>query len=226
MLPNKPSMSDISKPDIDQKIEYIDKQCAKKDHYLKKVFDRVFSFACLILLFPVFIIIAVLIKIDSKGPVFFRQKRCGKNGKEFYMYKFRTMLNDAEALKKILQNEMEGPVFKIRNDPRVTRIGKILRRSSLDEIPQFINVLKGEMSLVGPRPLAKEEMIGNNNWKNIRLTIQPGITGLWQIAGRSSGKFTDWVKYDMEYVQNRSLWLDMKILFCTVIAILSKKGAF
>lgn len=191
---------------------------------LKRILDIVCSFFLLIILLPWFFIIAILIKIDSKGPVFFMQKRCGRHGKVFRMYKFRTMVKEAESLKKRLKNEMEGPMFKMRNDPRITEIGRILRKYSLDELPQLINVLKGQMSLVGPRPLADEEMTGNDNWREIRLSVKPGMTGLWQIMGRESGRFSDWVKYDITYVQKRSLLLDLKILFFTLFTVFSKVG--
>lgn len=142
------------------------------------------------------------------------------------MYKFRTMVKDAELLKKKLRNEMDGPMFKMRNDPRVTKTGRVLRKWSLDELPQLFNVLKGDMSLVGPRPLASEEMAGDNNntWREIRLSVKPGLTGLWQIMGRASGKFSDWVSYDIEYVQKRSLLIDLKILFFTIFTVLRNTG--
>lgn len=193
---------------------------------LKRIFDIVCCLLLLIIFLPLFFIIGILIKIDSKGPVFFLQKRCGRNGKIFNMYKFRTMVKDAESLKKRLKNEMDGPMFKIRNDPRITEVGRILRRCSLDELPQVLNVLKGEMSLVGPRPLADEEMEGDEYWRRIRLSVKPGMTGLWQIMGRTSGKFDDWVCYDIEYVQKRSLYMDMKILFLTLFAVFNHEGAY
>lgn len=193
---------------------------------MKRILDIVCCFFILLFLLPLFFIIAVSIKLDSKGPVFFLQKRCGRNGKVFNMYKFRTMVEDAESLKKRLQNEMDGPMFKMRNDPRITNVGRILRRCSLDELPQVLNVLKGEMSLVGPRPLAEEEMEGDEYWRRIRLSVKPGMTGLWQIMGRASGKFDDWVNYDIEYVQKRSLYMDMKILFLTLFAVFSHEGAY
>ena len=136
------------------------------------------------------------------------------------MYKFRTMVIAAELLKKRLVNEVDGPMFKMKNDPRITKVGRILRRWSLDELPQLFNVLKGEMSLVGPRPLSSKEMIGDDNWRKIRLSVKPGITGLWQIMGRSSNKFGAWIKYDIEYVQKRSFLMDIKILLLTTIAVL------
>ena len=191
---------------------------------MKRLLDILCSFLLLVISIPLFFIIAILIKIDSKGPVFFVQKRCGKDGREFNMYKFRTMVKDAETLKKRLKNEMDGPMFKLKNDPRITRIGGILRKLSLDELPQLLNVLKGEMSLVGPRPLADEEMVGDDIWREIRLSVRPGMTGLWQIMGRDSGKFSDWITYDTEYVQKRSLFMDIKILFLTITTVLCNKG--
>ena len=191
---------------------------------MKRLLDILCSFLLLVISIPLFFIIAILIKIDSKGPVFFLQKRCGKDGREFNMYKFRTMVKDAETLKKRLKNEMDGPMFKLRNDPRITGVGRILRKLSLDELPQLLNVLKGEMSLVGPRPLADEEMVGDDIWREIRLSVRPGMTGLWQIMGRDSGKFSDWITYDTEYVQKRSLFMDIKILFLTITTVLCNKG--
>ncbi|MCF6147753.1 MAG: exopolysaccharide biosynthesis polyprenyl glycosylphosphotransferase [Candidatus Kuenenia sp.] len=224
MLSNKVDSQNIFDSNIDSNYDY-----ANLQHNLENVVKRFIDVVCsmfLIMFFsPIFFFVAALIKLDSRGPVFFKQKRCGKMGKEFFMLKFRTMVDDAEILKKNLINEMEGPVFKIRRDPRITRIGSFLRRWSFDELPQFINIFKGEMSLVGPRPLAKEEMAGYEVWKDIRLTVKPGLTGLWQVYGRSTGKFSDWVKYDIEYVRNRSIFLDIKIIFLTVFAVLSKKGA-
>jgi len=194
------------------------------EDYLKRLLDILCSFLLLVISIPLFFIIAILIKIDSKGPVFFLQKRCGKDGREFNMYKFRTMVKDAETLKKRLKNEMDGPMFKLKDDPRITVIGGILRKLSLDELPQLLNVLKGEMSLVGPRPLADEEMAGDDIWREIRLSVRPGMTGLWQIMGRDSGKFSDWITYDTEYVQKRSLFMDIKILFLTITTVLCNKG--
>ncbi len=191
---------------------------------LKRLLDILCSFLLLVISIPLFFIIAILIKIDSKGPAFFLQKRCGKDGREFNMYKFRTMVKDAETLKKRLKNEMEGPMFKLKNDPRITWVGRLLRKLSLDELPQLLNVLKGEMSLVGPRPLADEEMVGDDIWREIRLSVRPGMTGLWQIMGRDSGKFRDWITYDTEYVQKRSLFMDIKILFLTITTVLCNKG--
>lgn len=193
---------------------------------VKRILDIICGILCFIIFIPLFFIIAVLIKTDSKGPVFFTQKRCGKDGIEFGMYKFRTMINNAESFKENLKNETDGPMFKVRKDPRITRVGRILRIWSLDELPQLFNIIKGEMSFVGPRPLASKEMDGDDHWKRIRLSVKPGITGLWQTKGRGSGKFCDWIKYDIEYVQKRSLFMDIKILLLTIITVLKAEGAY
>ena len=189
----------------------------------KRIFDIILGSILLVISIPFFSVVATLIKITSSGPVFFLQKRCGKNRREFKMYKFRTMIKDAESLKKKLKSDVDGPMFKMKNDPRITSIGRFLRRWSLDELPQLFNVLKGEMSLVGPRPLSNDEMTRNNEWKEIRLSVKPGVTGLWQIMGKSSGKFSDWIKYDTEYVKKRSLFFDFKILSLTITAVLKNK---
>ncbi len=198
----------------------------KVELHIKNVFDRIASVLIIGVLVPLFIVVALFIKFESNGGVFFRQKRCGLNGEAFYMYKFRTMVDNAEALKYHLTSEVEGSVFKVKYDPRITRIGRFLRKWSIDELPQLINVLKGEMSLVGPRPLEEKEMAGDLEWKKLRLTVKQGMTGLWQIKGRASCKFDDWIFYDTYYVNNWSLWLDFKILLMTIPAVLRKKGAY
>ncbi|MGD0349313.1 MAG: sugar transferase [Verrucomicrobiota bacterium] len=173
--------------------------------------------------------IALLIKLTSPGPAFFRQKRSGLNGAPFMLYKFRTMVTNAEQFKHELEamNEMRGPVFKVTNDPRVTRIGKWLRRYSLDELPQLFNVLRGEMSLVGPRPLPVDEVKRFNDLAHRRrLSVKPGITCLWQISGRNQiADFKEWVRLDLEYIDNWSLWLDLKILLLTIPAVFAATGA-
>lgn len=189
----------------------------------KRIFDIILGSILLVISIPFFSVVATLIKITSSGPIFFLQKRCGKNRREFKMYKFRTMIKDAELLKKKLKSDVDGPMFKMKNDPRITSIGRFLRRWSLDELPQLFNVLKGEMSLVGPRPLSNDEMTRNNEWKETRLSVKPGVTGLWQTTGKSSGKFSDWIKYDTEYVKKRSLFFDFKILSLTITAVLKNK---
>lgn len=190
---------------------------------LKRSVDLMGSIALFMGALPIFIIIPILIKLDSKGSVFFCQKRCGKNGSEFYMYKFRTMVTDAEELKKLLESDVDGPMFKKKDDPRVTRVGRLLRKYSLDELPQLINIFLGDMSIVGPRPLAAEEMEGNDVWRQGRLSVKPGLTGLWQVKGRSSHLFSDWIKYDLEYVRRRSPFFDLKIILMTVMSVLRRK---
>lgn len=192
---------------------------------VKAGFDFCASLFLLALLFPLFVVVAALVKFDSKGPVLFLQRRCGRLGREFRMLKFRTMVADAESRRKDLKNEVDGPMFKVAQDPRVTRVGRYLRMSSLDELPQLVNVLRGEMSLVGPRPLAREEMSMNGAWMQTRLGVRPGMTGLWQIKGRASGRFSDWVRYDTEYVETWSLLGDAKILLQTIPAVLRRRGA-
>ncbi len=189
-------------------------------------------FGSLILLIPcslLFIFIAIAIKISSRGPIFFKQQRSGQNGHPFTLYKFRTMVTNAEQYKHELEamNEMTGPVFKITKDPRVTPIGKFLRKYSLDELPQLWNVLRGEMSLVGPRPLPVDEVKRFSDLAHRRrLSVKPGLTCLWQIGGRNQiFDFKDWVRLDLEYIDNWSLWLDLKILVLTIPAVLRGTGA-
>jgi len=170
---------------------------------------------------------ALLIKLTSPGPVLFRQKRCGLNGRQFVMYKFRSMFDRSEHLRGDLDslNEMDGPVFKSSRDPRVTTIGKIIRRFSIDELPQVFNVLHGDMSLVGPRPPLPEEVARYERWQRRRLSMKPGMTCLWQISGRNEVSFEDWMKLDLTYIDNWSLLLDLKILLKTVPVVLLGRGA-
>ncbi len=195
---------------------------------LKRPFDVVASLIGLTLLSPVFLIISIAVKLDSRGPVYFRQVRVGKDGREFWFYKFRSMVIDAEEQKQKLMhlNELEGPVFKISNDPRITRVGTFLRRTSLDELPQLINVLRGDMSLVGPRPPLPGEVAKYESWQREKLSVLPGITCLWQISGRNHIGFTEWMRLDIEYIRRQSLGLDVKILSRTLPAVLSRKGAY
>ncbi|MEW6658367.1 MAG: sugar transferase [Thermodesulfobacteriota bacterium] len=184
----------------------------------KRVFDLVAAALLLVLFSPMMLVAALAIKLDSPGPVFFRQIRAGRKGKDFIMFKFRSMVSDAEDLKRELHafNEVDGPMFKIMADPRITRVGKFLRDTNLDEIPQLWNVLKGDMSLVGPRPLSMEEMRFNPKWRDCRLAVLPGVTGLWQAKAHDKVFFNEWIRYDLEYVHHCSLWLDLKIIFLTV----------
>lgn len=196
--------------------------------FLKRAFDLVSSSALLALLSPLLLITAVLIKLTSPGPVLFRQERLGLNKRRFLIYKFRTMVPDAEKriaeLEKL--NEVSGPVFKIKNDPRLTPIGKFLRSTSIDELPQLFNVLNGDMSLVGPRPLPLRDCNGfEQDWHRRRFSVRPGITCLWQVNGRSSIPFEKWMELDMQYIDEWSLWLDFKILAGTIPAVLRGSGA-
>lgn len=195
----------------------------------KRLLDLVGSFTLLCLLSPLLVAIAAAIKLTSPGPVFFYQERLGLNKRRFRLIKFRTMVVGAERLQTELEqfNEAGGPVFKIKNDPRVTPLGAWLRRTSLDELPQLVNVLAGSMSLVGPRPLPVRDYLGfSKDWHRRRFSVKPGLTCLWQIRGRSNLSFEEWMKLDMEYIDNWSLWLDLKILAQTLPAIIKGKGAY
>ena len=193
---------------------------------VKRMIDITVSLVVLLLCLPCFALIACAIKMDSEGPIFFRQMRCGKNGRKFTLYKFRSMVLDAERRLDELRsrNEMTGPVFKMTNDPRLTRVGRILRKTSLDEFPQFWNVLVGNMSLVGPRPPIPKEVEQYEPWQRRRLSMKPGITCIWQVSGRNKIGFEDWMKLDLQYIDRWSLWLDLKILLMTAHAVLFQTG--
>jgi exopolysaccharide biosynthesis polyprenyl glycosylphosphotransferase len=195
---------------------------------VKRVIDIAIAAAALIATLPLFIMVAILIRLDSPGSVLFRQERMGKKLQPFSMLKFRSMYSDKTELPPELlrQNETNGPLFKMRRDPRVTPVGRWLRRTSLDELPQLINILRGEMSIVGPRPPLPRELAGFDTVQRLRLRVTPGLTGLWQVSGRSELKFEEMVQLDMSYIANRSLWLDLKIMLKTVPSVLFAKGAF
>jgi lipopolysaccharide/colanic/teichoic acid biosynthesis glycosyltransferase/NDP-sugar pyrophosphorylase family protein len=197
-------------------------------HTVKRIMDLTLSSIGIVLLLPLFFFLAILIKIESRGPLFYLQKRCGKGGKLFTMIKLRTMVANAEQFQQEFTplKETDGPMFKLFDDPRITRIGKMLRKTSLDELPQLLNVLRGDMSLVGPRPLIMDEMKFSPSWREIRLSVKPGITGLWQIRGRRDAWFHDWIRYDLSYVRNQSLWQDIKILYGTIRVVLKREGAY
>ena len=195
---------------------------------VKRVLDVTLSFALLIVLAPLLMAVALMIKLTSRGKVLFRQERIGRNKRRFFIYKFRTMVPDAEKMLPSLAvlNEAAGPVFKIKNDPRMTPFGRLLRRTSLDELPQLFNVLRGDMSLVGPRPLPVRDYEGfDQDWQRRRFSVRPGITCLWQINGRSHICFDHWMKLDLQYLDEWSIWLDMKILALTIPAVLKGTGA-
>ena len=194
--------------------------------FIKSIFDFLFSFMVLLILSPLLLLISLIIKLDSQGPVFFRQTRVGLRGRRFTVLKFRTMVKDAEKQIEHLKdrNEMDGPVFKIAKDPRITRVGRFLRKSSMDELPQFFNVLRGDMSIVGPRPPLPKEVKQYERWQHRRLSMKPGLTCIWQVSGRNSIPFEEWMKMDMEYIDNWSLKLDFIILIKTVRTVLRFDG--
>ena len=193
----------------------------------KRVIDLVGAAVALVVLSPVCLIATILVKTTSKGPVFFAQERSGLNGRTFKLYKFRSMYRDAEARRASLasRNEMSGPVFKIKDDPRITPVGKWMRRFSVDELPQLWNVLAGDMSLVGPRPPIPDEVKKYERWQRRRLSMKPGITCLWQVSGRNAIDFEDWMRLDLAYIDTWSLRLDVQILLRTVPVVLTARGA-
>jgi exopolysaccharide biosynthesis polyprenyl glycosylphosphotransferase len=195
----------------------------------KRAVDVAASLAALLLTLPVLLCVAIAIKLDSPGPVFFLQERLGLGKRKFKIYKFRTMVTNAEELMGSMEhlNQSQGPTFKLRNDPRITKLGAFLRKTSLDELPQFINVLLGHMSLVGPRPLPLRDYRGfSEDWHRRRFSVKPGMTCLWQVMGRSSVSFDRWMELDMSYIDTWSIWLDFKILFQTITVVLRGSGAF
>ena len=208
------------------------KQIFKAKHiyskYVKRILDVVLSTTGLIILFPVFVIIAILIKIDSRGSVFFKHKRIGKNGKEIYIYKFRTMVENAEELIKQFTPEQQKEYksnFKLENDPRITKLGKFLRKSSLDELPQLLNIVKGDLSIIGPRPIITEELEKYGINKTKFLSVTPGLTGYWASNGRSTTTYEQRMKMELYYVDNISFKLDVKIFFKTVLSVIKREGA-
>ncbi|MGO1337271.1 MAG: sugar transferase [Leuconostoc fallax] len=198
--------------------------------FVKRVIDYVGSTIGIILFSPILLIIAIVIKLEDGGPVIFKQERIGHNGRHFNIYKFRSMRIDAEELKtKLLaQNEVEGAMFKMRDDPRVTRFGKFIRKHSLDELPQFFNVFLGDMSLVGPLPPLVDEVETYDDYEKQRLLVRPGLSGLWQISGRNNLSFAEMVELDLQYIQTRSIWLDIKIMLKTAwdMVAIKKNGAY
>jgi exopolysaccharide biosynthesis polyprenyl glycosylphosphotransferase len=195
---------------------------------MKRVLDFCLALAALVLVSPALALVAAVIKITSPGPIFFTQKRIGQNKRKFTIYKFRSMAVDAENKMRELEhlNELSGPVFKIKHDPRITPVGRFLRKTSIDELPQLINVLKGDMSLVGPRPMSVRDFeLFSEDWHRRRFSVRPGITCLWQVNGRNSLPFEKWMELDMQYIDKWSLWLDLKILAKTIPAVLRGSGA-
>lgn len=211
----------------ESRIEVITKDESLIYRFSKRLLDIICSALGLIILSPVLLIVAILIKLESKGPVIFSQARVGLNGNEFKMYKFRSMVQNAEELKEKLakQNEMSGPMFKMKDDPRVTKVGKFIRKTSIDEIPQLINVIKGDMSLVGPRPSLPKEVAKFEPWMLDRLNVKPGLTCYWQVSGRNNIDFIEWMKLDLKYVEDRSFVLDLKLIFKTFFVLFGDKNA-
>lgn len=195
--------------------------------FVKRLMDILCSLMGLIVLSPLLLVVSILIKLESEGNVFFAQERVGLYGTTFKMYKFRSMVSNAEELKKKLleQNEMSGPMFKMKEDPRVTKVGKFIRKTSIDELPQLVNVLKGDMTLVGPRPSLPNEVMQFEEWMMKRLTVKPGLTCYWQVSGRNDIDFEDWMKLDVKYVDERSLFLDIKLIIKTIGLLLGDKHA-
>lgn len=196
--------------------------------FFKRMLDIICSAVGIIVLAPLMIITAVMIKLDSKGPVLFKQERCGKDGARFNMLKFRSMVCNAEELLKGLKdkNEQAGPVFKIRNDPRITRVGKIIRRTSIDELPQLFNIIKGDMSIVGPRPPIPTEVEHYTEYQRQRLLVKPGLTCFWQVMGRNNIGFDAWVELDIKYIKERSFWLDLRLILRTLKVLIGDVNAF
>ena len=195
--------------------------------FIKRTIDIFGSIIGLVVLSPILLIVIVAIKIESNGSVVFSQERVGYKGKKFKMYKFRSMVQNAEELKDRLksQNEMDGPMFKMKNDPRVTKVGRIIRKTSLDEIPQLVNVLKGDMSLVGPRPSLENEVEEFEDWMLRRLDVKPGLTCYWQVSGRNDIDFRDWMKLDIKYVDEQNILVDIKLILKTVLVLFGDKHA-
>lgn len=194
---------------------------------VKRAIDLVGGMVGLLLVTPILIATAIAIRAESKGPVLFRQVRAGRNGRKFTMYKFRSMVIDAEAKRAELLhlNEMGGPVFKITRDPRITRVGRFIRKTSIDELPQLFNIVMGDMSLVGPRPPLPSEVEDYEAWQRRRLSVKPGLTGLWQVSGRNQIDFEEWMQLDLKYIDTWTIWLDVKIILQTVPVVLFRKGA-
>lgn len=226
---NLSGTSTVNKQLVENRESFIAVRESKNYLFIKRSIDIFGAVFGMILLFWLFIIVAILIKIeDPKGPVFFKQVRVGKNEKEFYMYKFRSMVSDAEEkLKDLLQyNEVSGAMFKMKDDPRITKIGKFIRKTSIDELPQLLNVIKGDMSLVGPRPPLPREVKEYSTYDKQRLIVTPGCTGLWQVSGRNSLGFKEMVELDLEYISNQNIVFDLRIIFKTVFMLFGSKNAF
>ncbi|MHC1681689.1 MAG: sugar transferase [Clostridiaceae bacterium] len=222
-------MQTLNTKEIEVELDYnaVSEETSSSYTIIKRTLDIIGSIVGLVLLSPFLLIVILAIKLESRGPVFFAQERVGLNGKTFKMYKFRSMIVNAEDLLRHLkdQNEMSGPMFKMKDDPRVTKIGKFIRKTSIDELPQLLNVLKGEMSLVGPRPNLPAEVEKFEAWMRVKLLVKPGLTCLWQVNGRNNIDFEDWMKLDAKYVRERSTLLDIILIFKTFLLLFGDKNA-
>lgn len=195
--------------------------------FFKRIFDILLSVIAIIVLSPVFLITAIAIRLEDGQPVVFTQKRSGINGNEFKMYKFRSMVKNAPEMHKELlkHNELDGPAFKMKDDPRITKVGKIIRKTSIDELPQLINIIKGEMSIVGPRPLPTYETENCNEYQKQRLLMKPGLTCYWQVMGRNDIEFDEWIELDLKYIKNASILTDIGLIIMTFGAVFTGRGA-
>ena len=226
-MQNKCLSNDIDEQDK----EYIydaDKYSSSIYLFLKRFIDVVGSLLGILILSPIFLIVAIAIKVeDPKGSIFFGQDRNGKYPKIFKMYKFRSMVHNAEELLENLkeQNEMTGPVFKMKNDPRITKIGRFIRKTSIDELPQLFNILKGDMSFVGPRPPIPREVEEYDEYQLQRLAVKPGLTCYWQVSGRNNIDFDEWIELDLKYIRERNIFIDIKLILMTIPALLGDKNA-
>ncbi|MBU3179839.1 sugar transferase [Clostridium psychrophilum] len=193
----------------------------------KRIIDIIGALCGILIMSPVLIVVGIWVKLDSKGPAFFAQNRVGKDGMQFKMYKFRSMCMDAEGLLDKLRkdNEMSGPMFKIKEDPRITKIGRFIRKTSIDELPQLFNILKGEMSIVGPRPSLPKEVAQFTAFQKQRLIAKPGLTCYWQVRGRNNIGFDEWMEMDVEYIEERNTFIDIKLIFKTVGVLFGDEGA-
>ncbi|MHB9941086.1 multidrug MFS transporter [Clostridium sporogenes] len=221
-------MGEIQKNLGEMQIEYKSEYSKTMMYFaIKRIIDLLGAIIGLILLSPILIIIAIAIKLDSKGPVFFIQERVGKDGQIFNMYKFRSMVIDAEdKLSKLKdKNEMSGPMFKMKDDPRITKVGKFIRKTSIDELPQLFNVLKGEMSLVGPRPNLPREVIKFTDYQKNKLLGKPGLTCYWQVMGRNKIDFEEWIELDIKYIRERNTWTDIKLILKTIGVLFGDENA-
>lgn len=197
-------------------------------YFVKRSFDVIASLLGLTLFSPLFLVTAVAIVAEDGGPVFYVQERNGVDGKVFRMYKFRSMCKDAEKMHQNLlqRNELDGPAFKMKNDPRLTKVGRFLRRTSIDELPQLVNILKGEMSVVGPRPLPTYETAQCNTYQRQRLLVKPGLTCYWQCSGRNNMPFEQWIELDLKYIREQNIWIDFKIILKTAVSVVKGEGAY